>query len=465
MTVATTSAATPERRGADKTALADVDLARLAASVAGRARPGEQVEAYVGRSRTTTVRASGGAAESVSSATSAGLGVRVVVGGRQGFASAGSLDADVVAEVLDEARDNASFAAVDEANGLAEADGVAPVELDLVRPQTFAVEDKVALALALERAVLGGDPRIRGVRVAIYGDSASEAALATSTGLAAHDAATSASLSVSALAGEGAGTQTGYGLDVARRPEDLDLDATATRAVERATGMLGARQPASGRTVVVLEPSVAAALLGILGGVLGGEAVLKGRSPFAERVGETVAGGLTLVDDPTDARSLGAGVWDGEGLACRRNVLLADGVLQGFLHNSWSGRRAGTASTASAVRGYGSTPGVGAMALSLAPGPLDREALLASIGDGVLVQEVSGLHSGVNAVSGDVSVGAEGRVIRDGALADPFREATIASTMQRMLLNVVAVGADLEWRPGGTATPSLAIADVTLSGS
>ncbi len=178
-----------------------------------------------------------------------------------------------------------------------------------------------------------------------------------------------------------------------------------------------------------------------------------------------MAAGLTLVDDPTDARSLGAGSWDGEGLACRRNVLLEGGVLRGFLHNSWSGRKAGAASTASAVRGYGSTPGVGAVALSLAPGTLDCEALYASVGDGVLVQEVSGLHSGVNAVSGDVSVGAEGRVIRGGALAEPFREATIASTLQRMLLDVVAVGADLEWRPSGTGTPSLAIADVTLSGA
>ena len=266
----------------------------------------------------------------------------------------------------------------------------------------------MALALALERAVRAGDPRIRGVRVAIYGDRAGEAALATSTGLAAFDAATTCSLSVSALAGEGAGTQTGYAADAQRSPDGLDVEDVARRAVERATRMLGARQPATRRVAVVLEPSVVASLLGVLGGVLTGDAVLKGRSPFGERVGEEVAAGLTLVDDPTDEASLGAGAYDGEGLACRRTSLLEDGVL---------------------------------------------------------VQEVSGLHSGINPVSGDVSVGAEGLVIRDGALAEPFREATIASTLQRLLLDVLAVGADFEWRPGGTGAPSLAVADIALGGS
>ena len=110
-------------------------------------------------------------------------------------------------------------------------------------------------------------------------------------------------------------------------------------------------------------------------------------------------------------------------------------------------------------------PTPGAVALALRPGDRSVDELLATVGDGVLVQEVSGLHSGVNPVSGDVSVGAEGLAIRDGAPAEPFREATIASTLQRLLLDVIAVGSDFEWRPGGTGAPSLAIADVALGGA
>ncbi|MGH8991164.1 MAG: PmbA/TldA family metallopeptidase, partial [Acidimicrobiia bacterium] len=138
------------------------DLLALARQVAGAARPGEQVEAYVARSRSTEVKVFGGEVESVSSATIDGVGVRVVVDGRQGYAWAGALDPAIVAETLEEARDNAGFGSPDEHHGLASpADAVLPAgveraELDLWRDGLAAVAagDKVALALDLERAVL-----------------------------------------------------------------------------------------------------------------------------------------------------------------------------------------------------------------------------------------------------------------------------------------------------------------------
>lgn len=444
------------------------DLLALAEKVVGQARDGEQVEAFCARSSTTTVRAYGGEVESLTSATTAGVGVRVIMGGRQGFAYAGSLDPDALAETLADARDNAAFGEVDEANGLPEPDGVAPPALDLWRPgvAALATDGKVDLALELERAVLAGDPRVRSVRTAVYGDGSGEAAVASTTGLRAAGSSTSCSLSVQALAGDGDETQTGYAVAVGREPSDLDVEAVAAEAVDRSVRLLGARQPASQHLTVVLEPSVAAAFLGIVGSTLNGESVLKGRSLFGERVGQAIAApSIVLVEDPTDPRSLGADLHDGEGLACRRTVLVDGGVLQGFLHDTWSARKAGARSTASAVRGYSSTPSVGAQALALLPGDLSPEEVLATVGDGFLVQEVTGLHSGVNPVSGDFSVGAAGLMIRGGAPAEPVREATIASTLQRMLLDVVAVGNDLDFRPGGTGAVTLAIGDVALSGA
>ena len=217
---------------------------------------------------------------------------------------------------------------------------------------------------------------------------------------------------------------------------------------------------------VVLEPRITATLLGILAGTLDGESVLKGRSLFAERIGEEVSvPGLTLVDDPTDPDAYSAGRFDAEGLATRRNVLIDGGVLKCFLYNTYSARRAGTASTGSAVRaGYRSAPGTGARAISLVPGGSSPEEILRQVGDGLLVQSVSGIHSGVNPVSGDFSVGAEGLLIRGGALAGPVREFTIASTLQRMLSGIVAVGDDLERLPSAAAGLTLAISDVSMSG-
>ena len=197
-----------------------------------------------------------------------------------------------------------------------------------------------------------------------------------------------------------------------------------------------------------------------------GDRVLKGRSPFADRLGETIASPLlTLVDDPTDPASLAADSHDGEGLACRRNPLIVDGVLQQFLHNAYTARRAGTVSTGSAARGYRSTPGVGCGALAVRPGSGTLDELVAGVGQGLLVDSMTGFHSGVNAVSGDFSVGAEGRYIRAGEIAEPVREVTIASTLQRMLLGISAVGADLEWLPSGTGSVSLVIDDVALGGT
>jgi PmbA protein len=443
------------------------ELLDLATKVAGAASAGEQVEAFVGRSTSTSVKVHGGTIESLTQATSAGIGVRVIQDGRQGFAWAGSLDDDVVAEVLAEARDNVAYAQAEPWVGLAEPDGVEPPRIDLWREGLAALptERKVDLALELERAVRGRDPRIVGVRTAQWSDGAGEGAVATSTGIAVAGRSTFCNLSVLALASEGAETKTGYGVSVGREPDDVDLDRAADDAVDRATRLLGAVQPASGSVALVLEPRMAATLLGVVAGTLNGESVLKARSPFADRVGEPIASPLvTLVDDPTDPMSLGADSHDGEGLATRRVPLIVDGVLQGFLHNTMTGRRAGVPSTASAVRGYRSTPGVGAQALALATGAGSLDDLVAAVDEGVLVQSMTGLHSGVNPVSGDFSVGVEGLMVRHGQRAQPIREATIASTLQRLLLDVSAVGGEREWTPGGTGAAALVIPGVMLSG-
>ena len=210
---------------------------------------------------------------------------------------------------------------------------------------------------------------------------------------------------------------------------------------------------------------MAALLLGVVSGTLSGEAVLKGRSPFADRVGDAIASPLlTLVDDATDERSLGAGSHDGEGLATRRIPLIDGGVLLGFLHDSYSGRRSGAGSTGSALRGVRSTPFPGAQVLAVVPGTAGHDELVAGVDRGLLVQAMRGMHSGINTVSGDFSVGVEGMMIRGGEVAEPVREVTIASTLQRLLLDIEAVGADIEWLPGGDGMATLVVADVALSG-
>jgi PmbA protein len=450
------------------------DLLKLATSVVEQALAGEGLEVYVTRGTDTEVRAYEGEVESLTSADSSGVGIRVLVdadrdaGSRVGFAWAGSLDPDVIEATLADARDNARFATPDPDVVFASPDGVAATELDLWDDGVAStpMEKKVALAVELERATRAADPRVRQVSSADYSDSRVEVGLASTTGISSYRRRTTSFLSVDAIAGEGADTQTGTGFTIGRGPGDLIADEAMDDAVLRATRMLGAQKARSGRCTVVFDPRVVSTLLAIVSSAMSGEAVVKGRSFFANRIGETVADlSVTLVDDPTDSRAFGAASHDGEGLACRRNVLISDGVLRMFVYDTVSARRAGTTSTGSAVRGgFAGTPGAGCRALVLSPGDATAAQIMQAVGDGLYVQSVSGIHSGVNPVSGDFSVGAEGLMIRGGTLAEPVREITVASTLQRMLQSVVAIGGDLRWLPGTAAGQTLAIADMQLSG-
>jgi PmbA protein len=262
------------------------------------------------------------------------------------------------------------------------------------------------------------------------------------------------------------GTRTGSAVDASQSPLDLDPQMVADRAVQRGLQLLDARQPITGRPSVVFEPRFAATVLGLVAAMLAGDRVVKGRTPFADRVGQQIAATLlTMFDDPTDAASLGASATDGEGLACRRVPLVSNGVLDGFLHDCHTARVAGSASTGSALRSVRGTPSPGFRALHVSPGRGDLASFIADIDDGLLVAGLQGLHSGVNPVSGDLSVGVEGIRIRDGVLAEPIREATLAGAIPRMLLDITRIGDDLERLPGGSHVPSIVLDGLTLGGS
>ena len=445
-----------------------IELEAIADRVVAMAQPGEHIEAFVSRESETDIRIYEGEVEHFVAAQTEGVGIRVIRDGRTGFAYAGVLDEAAVAEVLAEARDNVQFGTPDEWAGLAEPDGVDVIEQDLWSDALagFPTDEKIALAKELERLTLAVDPRTR-VDDANYADVASESAVATTTGIRRTGRENGCYVVVSTLADDGDETQSGFGFSVGRSPSEFDLAKAATEASDRATRLLGATKPATRRTTVVLDPYVTASFLGIISSTLNGENVAKGRSLFMDRLGENVANSIvTLVDDPTNPKAYTATDLDGEGLAARRNVLIENGVLQQFVHSSYSGRRVGTKSTGNAIRGgFKGTPGVGCLALQLLPGQRDQDALIADVDDGVLIQSVSGLHSGVNAISGDFSAGASGLSISNGKLGGPIREFTIASTLQRMLLDVVEIGNDIDWLPMRAAGVSLVIRDVTMSGS
>jgi PmbA protein len=428
-------------------------------------------EAYASESREREVRVHGGEVESLTAATQRGLGLRAWIGGRVGYAYGTDLGEPGLAELAARAVESARAADEDEFAGPPAASAAPPAPLELSDPsiESWSMAEVADLALGVEREALAADPRVAGVEQAVYAGSADRVAIASSTGIAGEYESSSCYAYAMVLAeGEG-GTETGLGFDLARGPAALDAAAAGREGAERATAMIGAGKPESRGCPVVLDQTVAASFVGLVGGVLGADAVQRGRSPFAERVGTAVGSeALTVHDDGLDADGPATAPFDGEGLSSTRTALIEAGTLRTYLFDTYTATRGGVESTANAGRGgYRSLPRVSASNLVVLPGPLGFEELLGEAGEGVLVTDVAGLHSGVNPVSGVFSVGASGRAIRGGEAAEPLREFTIASDLVTMLGAVRAAGAESRWVPfgGSVSTPALLIGEMTVAGA
>jgi PmbA protein len=444
-------------------------VAHRAVEVATAAGAGD-AEAYVSRESGREVRVHGGEVESLTAAVQTGVGIRAWSGHRVGYAYGTDLSEAGVAAIAARAAEAAAVADEDEFAAPPQ-----PAEIEalpgLSDPSVAEWEASrlAELALTVERTALASDPRLVGVEQAVYADAAELTAIASSTGVAGEYETSTCYAYLQALAeGEGA-RETGLGFGLARGPRDLDPEEIGAEGAQRALEMIGAGKPESRSCPVVLDATVAASFVGLVGGGLGAKAVQRGRSPLAGRLDEEVASGaFALHDDGREPSGPASAPFDGEGVPRRRTALIEDGRLRSYLYDTYSANREGGASTGSAARGsYRSLPAVATSNLVVAPGSHSFEELLGQAGEGIFVNDVAGLHSGVNPVTGVFSVGASGRMIRDGQLAEPVREFTIAGELVAMLGAVSAAGADSRWVPfgGSVSTPPLLIAEMAISGS
>jgi PmbA protein len=448
----------------------DLERAAEVAVEAALAAGGEQADAWCEDAVNRTVRVYGGAVESVLEAGSRGAGVRVFTGGRTGYAYGSDLSEEGLGRLARAAAGAAAVTGADEHAGIPDAPGAADVG-PLASPEIerWTMDRRVDLALAVERAARERDPLVSNVEDTVYADSAGQVALANSAGFRGTYEQSQCYAYAYAFAGEGEDRMTGMGVGVARGPESLDPDAIGHEAADRAVALHGARQPSSRRCPVVLDPYVAASFVSVIGGALSADAVQRGRSLFAGKQGEQIADSrLRLADDGLAPDGLATAPFDGEGMPQQRTPLIEDGTLREYLYDAYTGRRGDHASTGNGVRGsYRTPPSVSPTNLVVEPGEAGEEELLAAAGAGFYVMSVSGLHSGVNPISGTFSVGATGRLIAGGELADPVREVTIASDLVSMLKAVSAVGRDARWVPfgGSVNVPALLIGEMTVGGA
>lgn len=425
----------------------------------------EEAEGYICLGRELVIEVRDDKVETLKTAREQGLGLRVIAGGKVGFAYTSDLRREVVEELAARAVGNAASTSPDPCHRLpAPVPGYPVLDLYDQAIPAAAVEEKIELARALEKAAREYDRRVRAVETAAYQDGEVEVGLVNSLGIKASYRGAYCGLYISLVAEEDGEAQTGFAMDYTLKLALLDPVKVGREAAQKAVRLLGAKTLAAQRMPVILDPYVAVGFLGLLGPALTAEAVQKRRSLFAGRLGQEVASPLvTVVDDGAMEGGLASAPFDGEGVPTGCTVLIEKGVLRGFLHNTYTAAREGTSSTGNGVRSsFKTTPEVGTTNFFVRPGTSSPAELIGGTPRGLYVTEVLGMHT-ANPISGDFSVGATGILIENGELTRPVRGVTIAGNILELLKNIDGVGNDLRFF-GGKGSPTIRVDGVSVSG-
>ena len=439
-------------------------LALLGDLIAAARRAGaDAADAVLVASQSLEAQCRLGKTEHVERAESADLGLRVFIGRQAAIVSATGVEPKRFAELAEQAVAMARVLPGDPFTGLADAARAPDADdLDLVDPVEPDAARLTARALAAEAAAMAV-PGVTNSEGASADWGRIEALIVTSAGFAGRSLRTSHSISATVLAGSGTAMQRDYEGHSAVHAADLDAPETVGRlAGERAVRRLNPTRPRTAKLPVLFDPRVAGSLVGHLSGAINGASVARGTTFLKDAMGTRIMpAGIMIHDDPRRRRGLRSRVFDGEGVPTRTLALVEDGVLRTWVLDSRSARQLGLASTGSAVRGTGGPPAPGTSNLFMAAGKISPAALMADIAEGLYVNEMIGM--GVNGLTGDYSRGAAGFIIRNGELAEPVAEITIAGNLRDMFLSITPAD-DLRFRRGVDA-PTLRVDGMTMAGA
>ena len=391
------------------------------------------------------------------------LGLRVFIGQRSAMVSSSAVDPAGFQQLAERAVAMAKVVPEDKFSGLAEeAAPPAANGLDLDDPAEPDAAQLIARAAAAEEAALAV-PGVTNTEGAEAGYGRTEVVVVTSAGFAGHFWRSGHSVSATALAGAGTGMQRDYDFSSAVHLSDLENpEGIGRTAGEKAVARLNPQRPKTAKVPVVFDPRVATSLVGHLAGAINGASVARGTTFLKDKLGQQIfPAEVAIIDDPLRRRGLRSRPFDGEGVPSRKHLVIDGGVLTTWFLDSRSARQLGMKTTGHAGRSVGGPPAPGASNIYLAAGKLTPAALMADIKLGLYVTELIGM--GVNGVTGDYSRGAAGFMIRDGALAEPVAEITIAGTLQEIFAHLTPAD-DLRFRRG-TDAPTVRVEGLTMAGA
>lgn len=403
--------------------------------------------------------------DTLSSAESIGFGVRVFTADRRmGFAFSSDLSAGPK-PVVDAAWENAQANDPDPHGVLPETSARSGDDWSEEDFSAIPAADKVAFARELSKITKARDPRIVQVLRSAFANGQFEFVIANSRGLIRSFRNASCNCYAMAVAAqEGGDSESGMEFDFARTFGGLRMDWVSERCADKALRKLGGKPCATKSMPIVLDNYIMTQFLQVIGPSLMANNVLKGKSMFAGRMGESIASDKVSIVDQNDLRTaINPSPFDGEGVSAQRKDVLDAGVLKTYLHNSYTAHRMEASTTANAGRGgFSSTPDVSATNFFLAPGTAAPAALFEQAGEGLFVTGAMGVHT-ADPISGDFSFGAEGLLIEGGKPGRPVRGVTIAGNIGKLLKNIAVVGDDLRFF-GSYGGPSVLISEMMVSG-
>jgi PmbA protein len=409
-----------------------------------------------------------GEVESLKEAGSKAMGLRVLMGLRNGSSYTSDFSSAGVDRLVESAVAIARLTSEDPFAGLPDPASLGRDFGDLALyyddVNSVSTAERIEIARRMEKAASTVDARITNSEGASFDAGESRMILANSLGFVGEYARSRVSIGTTPVAGSEGALERDYWSATARSFAALpDAEEVGRIAAGRALRRLGSRKISTCRVPVIFEQSVASRLLGNLCSAVNGDAVYRQATYLAGKLGQEIAAPcVTVMDDGLRPSGLGTSPFDDEGVASRRTLVVENGVFKSYLLNSYAGRKLGMPTTGNASRGLTGSPGIGAGNFYLQPGERTPQEICATVSRGLLVTELIGF--GINLVTGDYSQGAAGLWIENGEPVYPVSEITVAGNLMDMWKGIEMIGSDLEFR-GAIAAPTLKIAEMTVAGA
>jgi PmbA protein len=412
----------------------------------------DAAEVYIESGRELSIEVRNGDIETVQEAATGGAGIRVFIKGRMAFSSSNDLREAALDDAIARAIGFAKITTADAFNVLP--DDLSTIEVPgLYDPEIARVplEKKIELAKTAETLAM----QVAGVTKsagAAFSEGEDEIIIANSLGVLKSRRASGCGFGVSVVAEKG--EQKSSGSESCSRRFFADLkkpEEVASKAAKEAVGMLDPKMVKTQKAAVIFDPDAARSLLGGIVGAINGERVLQGASFLGKKLNQKIGSDLlTVIDDGILPKGPASAPFDGEGVTTQRRVIVAKGVLKGFLYNTIVAKRAGTRSTGNASRGgFTGLPDIGPHNFYVAAGTSKPEDIIRATKAGLWLKEVTGY--GINPVNGQFSGGASGFWIEDGKVAFPVKGLTVAGTAEEMFNGIDMLGDDLDLNRGTTA--------------